>query len=70
MMVRANFTHTHGAVAFSITYIVTKFIKNGSNMSYLKQRSVNRAKVSAIGGGVYVHECEAGEGKPTNPEAY
>ena len=46
-------THTSGAVAFNVTYIVIKFIKNSSNMSYLKQRSVNKAKVSANGGVVY-----------------
>ena len=58
-MVRANFTHTHtsGTKVFNITYIVTKFIKYGSNMSYLKQRSVNKAKVSASGGVVYVNKC-------------
>ena len=56
-MVRAIFTHTHthtsGAAAFNITYMVTKFIQNGSNMSDLKQRSVNMAKVSADGGVVF-----------------
>ena len=72
MMVRANFTHSHthththtsGTVAFNITYIVTKCIKNGSNMSSLTQRSVNKAKALANDDVVYVNECEAGEGKP------